>query len=337
MVSRERWLIEEAERWRREGRVDDDFVAYVNDEYGGEESQVSALQRILYIVGGVILFLGIFFAFAQFWDQMTDGMKFTLLLFLSVLAYAAGGVLEAIRRWSGLASIGLSLGGGLLFFAFTYLDSDTAGLTGPEAVAMVAAFVVAVATLAYGHWRLAALGAVGVVLLYLSFGFVASFQGLSDEDAGLDALITVALAVGLVVVLTNLALWLAQTRTVRAWAARLHPAGTRAAGLVASVAVVPALLLFVFQVLEADDTWAGIGALAVYGTLLMAGGISARYPELVAVGGLVLVADAIWAGADKGDILGTAAALVATAIGIIALAQSGLLRRWLKPATVSYK
>lgn len=335
MVSRERWLIEEAEAWRHEGRVDDDFVDYVKQEYGGEESQVFTLQRILYIVGGVILFLGIFFAFAQFWDDMTDGTKFTLLTFLAVVAYAAGGGLEVVGRWRALAAIGLSLGGGLLFFAFTYLEAQTEVLTAAETTAIVVAFVVAAATLAYGHWRLPALGAVGVVLLYLSFFMVAAFQRL--DDSGTDGLSSSALAVGLSVVIANLALWLAQTRTARVWAERLSAAGTRAAGLVAAIAVVPALLVFVFAVLEADDTWAGIAALAIYGALLMAAGIAARYPELVAVGGLALVGDAVWAGADKGDILGTAVALVAAAVAIIALAQSGLLRRWLQPATVSYK
>lgn len=335
MASRERWLIEQAETWRREGRVDDDFVAFVKEEYAEEESQVFTLQRILYIVGGVILFLGIFFAFAQFWDDMSDGQKFTLLSFLAVLAYGAGGVLEVVRRWPALAAIGLSLGGGLIFFAFTYLRTDSGGLTGPEAAALVAAFAIAAATLVYGHWRRAALGALGVVLLYVAFFLVAAFQQLAEP--GLDALSSTGLAVGVGVALANLALWLAQTRTGRAWAARLTSAGTRAAGLVNAVALVPALLVFVFQVLEVDDTWAGIAALAVYGGLLMAAGIAARFPELVGVGGVALVGDAIWAGADKGDVLGTAAALVVAAVAIIALAQSGLLRRWLRPPTVSYK
>lgn len=337
MVSRERWLIEQAETWRRDGRVDDEFVDYVKREYGGEESQVSALQRILYIVGGVILFLGIFFAFAQFWDDLTDGMKFALLTFLAVVAYAAGGVLEVARRWPALASIGLSLGGGLLFFAFTYLNRDTAGLQAPEVFALVTAFLVALATLVYGHVRLPALGAVGVVLLYFSFLFIDAYNEFQGEDVGLDVMITLMLATGLTVLLANLAVWLAQTRATRPWAAGLSPAGTRAAGLLASFAAIPALLGFVFQVLEADDTWAGIGALAVYAALLMAAGIVARYPELVGVGGLGLVGDAVWAGFDKGDILGTAIALVVAAIALIALAQSGLLRRWLRPATLSYK
>ncbi len=336
MVSRERWLIEEAETWRRQGRVDDEFVAYVKEEYGGEESEVLTLQHILYVVGGVILFLGIFFAFSQFWDQMSDGAKFTLLVFLSVVAYGVGGVLEAVRRWPALAAIGLGVGGGLLLFALTYVSDDGMGLTAAETAALVVAFAAAAATLAYGHVRLPALGAVGVVLLYLSFFLTASLHENLGEG-GMDALSASAFLVGSALLLANFVLWLAHTRMKDAWARRLDPAGTRAAGLMASVALVPALLVFMFQVVEIDDTWGGIAALGVYAGVLMAGGIAARYPELVAVGGLALVGDAVWAGADKGDVLGTAAALVGAAIAIIALAQSGLLRRWLRPPTVSYK
>jgi uncharacterized membrane protein len=322
MASKESWLLQEAGSWRREGLIDEAAHQELNRRYAAAgEDESGVIRWFLYILGGIVLFLGVFFIFAQFWDHLNDTSKFAILLLLSLIAMAAGGTLALLARWRPVSDVGLAVGAGLLLFSFVYVDSDFDRWTGGEVVAVAVGFALGVALAAYGHRGRTAIAGVGPIVYFATFTFFESFG--PQTEAGLKAMFSWLLASALVWVASEALIWSARSSL------RVHPPSVRAAAFVTALFSIPALLAFVFNVIEPQDTWTGILLLAALALALGGTGVAFRLPELVVVGGVALVGDALWAGFDKGDLLGTSVVLVVVAVGLIALAQSGFLRRWL--------
>ena len=330
MASKERWLLEEAKRWRAEGRVDDAFVEFARERYaveGSDDGEVSLVRAVLGTVGGIIGLLAVFFLFREFWHVFTDLTKFGILVSGGALSYVAAGVLHRMGRWSVVRSVLIGLGGGLVFFGITYLETFD-DVTPAEVGGIVLAFVVALVTLAIGYVRVVSSAVVGTALLTFAFLFIPQFVDLSER--GDELAVSAWLAVGFVHALANLTLWTrgAQWRATANWPRWSVPA----AGMLQAWILVFSVEAWIGVVIEPQDSWTGILALAGYAIVVLATGILLRYPLLLAVGGPALVGSAVWAGFDKGGLIGTVVALFLVAGALIWLAQSGLLVRWFRSA-----
>jgi hypothetical protein len=327
MADRQEWLLAEAERWHREGRVDDHFLAYVRSQYVAGKSEAGFLKVFFYILGGLLLFLGIFFLVSQFWDVLTDRAKSTLLLIFAAVSYSLGALFESTRKTRAVAAIGLSLGGGLAIFGLSYLRIDGPGVHPQEGIALILSFLLAIGHLAYGYWRQPAVAGVGAGVLFLSF-LLWGAMGDYEESAN-QVLISAMFGAVLVHAVFNLGLW----ARAMAWAANRN--AIRVAGTVNAVLLIPATIAFVENVLNPPNDWPGIIALGLVAAALSVSGVLWRYMELVIVGGFAAIGDALWVGFSKGEFVGTVIALVVVAVALIGLAQSGLLVKWLAPEKTS--
>jgi len=341
-MDRSRVVLEEAQKWRDEGRITETFHAWLRTRYGraGEPESARIIQQVLLAIAAVLLVVGVFTLVSEFWHAFTRTSKFAILVAFAVVSGVAGAFALSMR-WSrvvGLVLVALPLP--LYLFAMEYGNfsapepyGDRGPLLASEVAVLVAGVTLALAALYVGLRRLPHLALTAPPVLLAVLLHVHDYSDFGESGSR-----TWNLLLFLLVLLIHGALLARWVNALR-WPRDPRPFSLR----LALAANVP----FGFGLLVAlTEQWAyrtypepprydadlvGIILTAVYSAALLVAAIRWAIPELTAAAGLFLIGDAIWLGGDKGGLVGTVVAIFAAAIVLIALAQTGILMRILKP------
>jgi hypothetical protein len=345
-LGRNEVIREEAEEWRRQGRIDTPFYEWLRQEYstGRDQGTERRLQQILLAFAGILAIIGIVTLVGEYWHNFNDLQKLWILRLFVLMAIALGTGLYFVKKTRVLAHVFLPLAIPLYLFSMAYADpgydSTTYNIRGGDEIdlqelsSLIAGFGLTLAALVVGLRKFPTLamgstpGVVGVLF------FLQSYLDLTKgERIGLQwgALLLVVFLHALL-----LASWLGAVRIPFPW----DPLALR----LALFANVPMGFILVLNLVEDytypehsggvaryDATIVGVICTATYSAILLGFGLRLGLPELVAICGGFLIVDAVWLGAGKGGVLGAVLAILATAVLMGVLAQRGLLRRIFRP------
>lgn len=338
-AERNRIVVQEAEAWRREGRIDEEFLTWIQKRYPteGDEGTQRLLQRILIALAGILVLVGIFTLVAQYWSEFAREAKLLILLAFAAAAGAAGvllGFLPATRLIShGLVPLTLPL----YLFAMEYVSDpplyEAANpLTAPEVAALAGGILLGLAGLFLGLWRYPGLALASGPTLGFTLTHLESYAQYT-RGLHLTVLWTVLLLV-LVLHVFYALLWLGKLPlgySWRAFSARLGWAANVPFGFASIMELVDTYGWQEPNRVVYDTTYVGVAVSAAYAAILLLSGLRLGLPELTLVCGVLLVGDALWLGGSKGGVLGVVFAIFGAATLLGVLAQQGVLGRIFRP------
>lgn len=114
-MTRNEWLLQEAKKWREEGKVSEDFIHYLSDHYPVSKKLQST--TIFFIVATIFLGLSILTFIAANWDGISIPLRLVL-LFTSMIACYSLALKYEDRR---LVSFQFDLAGVAIFGASIFL------------------------------------------------------------------------------------------------------------------------------------------------------------------------------------------------------------------------
>jgi hypothetical protein len=344
--NRDRVVRDEAESWRRDGRITPEFYAWVRKEYAGsgDAGTTRTLQTVLMTVAGVLTLIGIFTLVSQFWGDLGRLQKFWTLCGFAALSIVLGAVAHRRPATRPLTQFLLPLAIPLYLFAMSYLQSvpvapDYASgpnvLTAPKAAAVIAGCALSLLALFFGFHRFPTLALAGPPGLIMAISFLLDYAPF--DEAKWRIIQFACLGIVLLLHALFLSIWMGALRLPLAW----RPLSARlamAANVPWGFALITMLVNSYAYARDAtngrpvfDATLVGVPLTALYVAILMAFALRLGLPELTGVCGLFLVGDAIWLGSDKGGLIGAVIAIFATAALLLVLAQRGVLLRIFRP------
>lgn len=330
--------MQEADAWRREGRIDAEFHSWLAARYPaeGDAGTQRLLQRILVTVAGILVLVGIFTLVAEFWSEFARISKFLILIGFAVAAGVVGlllGFLPATRLLShGVVPLALPL----YLFAMQYVseprfdENDT--LLASEVAAVAVGMLLGIVGLLVGLWRYPGLALAAAPTVCFSLVTLEEFMAYSI-GSHLGILWTTLVVVG-VFHAFFLLLWTGILPIGYAWtpfAARLGWAANVPFGFVALIELVDIYVAPGYALESFDATWTGVPLTAAYLSILLVLALRLGLPELTAICGALLVGDAMWLGGSQGGVIGAVLAIFAAAAGFAVLAQRGILQRIFRP------
>jgi uncharacterized membrane protein len=123
-VGRNETIREEAEEWRRQGRIDTPFYEWLRQEYptGRDQGTERHLQQILLAFAGILGIIGIFTLVSEYWRHFNDVEKLWILRLFVMMAIALGAGLYVLPKTRVLAHVFLPLALPLYLFSMVYAD-----------------------------------------------------------------------------------------------------------------------------------------------------------------------------------------------------------------------
>ncbi|MBI2077452.1 MAG: hypothetical protein HYT80_03650 [Euryarchaeota archaeon] len=342
---RNRIVLDEADAWRREGRITPEFHEWVQKNYpvAGDATTARTLQTVLLLVAGLLVIVGIVTLVSEFWHYFSRPAKYWSMVVFALLSVALGLAARGNQRTRPLAHVFVPLALPLYMFAMQYAQELPLGadytanrFTGWEAGAFAAGLVAGLAGLVWGIHQYPTLAASAPpFLLFVYYFGLNEYTYLSYGEVAAAQWIGVAIVALVHAVL--LATWTGLLRLPHPWqpvSARLALATNLPWGFGLIVALVAHYERPGGDFARAeryDGTFVGVPLTALYVAILLAFALRLGLAELTGVAGLFLVGDAIWLGSSKGGILGAVVAIFGAAIALGLLAQRGVLLRILRP------
>jgi hypothetical protein len=336
-VDRNRVILEEADRWREEGRISPQFHAWLRERYRAtaDATTTSILQRVLLVAGGLLFLVAMFTLVGNVWDHLTPLAQTAAALLLTLASTVVGIVLYRLPRLRLLAHVFLPLALPLLLLTMSSLAGvqypetgrfrwEANRLTNLETAALLLGPTAALAALVGGLRMSPTLAVAAALALPMTLNYLADY---TYVPVAWEPWLRVGLF--LLVALLHLVIALLWTGIIpwRGW----WPAATRLAWAANGPWGFGLLVSLGRNVLPEEPLIAGTSMAAVYLSILLLAGLRLGLPELSGVSALLLVLDGLILSFDYGGLVGTVLVLLAAAAILLALAQRGVLGRIVRP------